>query len=84
MNINENKNPKEKNDSEEVKDYKFKKESEIIETKDSKLNIEEYELGWNKYAETINGRFAMIGFFAILLIELLSNTSFLSWSGIIN
>ena len=40
------------------------------------------EFGWSGYAERINGRFAMIGFTSILLIEAFSNTSFLHWAGI--
>ena len=39
--------------------------------------------GWTGYAERINGRFAMIGLLAVLLIEALSKTSFLEWAGII-
>ena len=40
--------------------------------------------GWSSYAERINGRFAMIGFFAILFIELLTKeSSFLHWSGLL-
>ena len=40
--------------------------------------------GWSTYAERINGRFAMIGFFAILLIELLTQeSSFLHWTGLL-
>ena len=38
--------------------------------------------GWSAYAERVNGRFAMIGFIMILLIEALSKTSFLHWAGI--
>ena len=41
------------------------------------------EFGWSGYAERINGRFAMIGFIAILLIEAFTQDSFLHWSGII-
>ena len=41
------------------------------------------EFGWSGYAERINGRFAMIGLFAVLLIEALTKTSFLEWAGII-
>ena len=37
--------------------------------------------GWSEYAERINGRFAMIGFTAILLIEIISNSNFLNWAG---
>ena len=40
--------------------------------------------GWSGYAERINGRFAMIGFISILLIEAISKTSFLHWAGILS
>ena len=39
--------------------------------------------GWSEYAERVNGRFAMIGFLAVLLIEGLSHSSFLHWAGFI-
>ncbi len=43
------------------------------------------DFGWSSYAERINGRFAMIGFFAILLVELFSQkASFLEWAGLLN
>ena len=40
--------------------------------------------GWSGYAERINGRFAMIGLTAVLLVEAISKISFLEWAGIIN
>ena len=43
----------------------------------------EYKFGWSSYSEITNGRFAMIGFLAIILIELFSNQSFLKWAGIL-
>ena len=47
-------------------------------------NIEdEYKFGWSSYSEITNGRFAMIGFLAIVLIELFSQQSFLKWAGIL-
>ena len=47
-------------------------------------NIEdEYKFGWSSYSERTNGRFAMIGFLAIILIELFSQESFLKWAGIL-
>ena len=47
-------------------------------------NIEdEYKFGWSSYSEITNGRFAMIGFLAIIIIELLSQQSFLKWAGIL-
>ena len=42
------------------------------------------EFGWSSYAERTNGRFAMIGLMAVLLVEALSKVSFLEWAGIIN
>ena len=39
--------------------------------------------GWSAYAERVNGRIAMIGFGAVLLIEALSGDTFLHWSGLI-
>ena len=58
------------------------------QTEDNKLyekSIEikdEYKFGWSSYSEITNGRFAMIGFLAIVLIELFSKQSFLKWAGI--
>ena len=48
------------------------------------IDIEnEYKFGWSSYSEKTNGRFAMIGFLAIILIELFSRQSFLKWAGIL-
>ena len=48
------------------------------------IDIEdEYKFGWSSYSEKTNGRFAMIGFLAIILIEIFSQQSFLSWAGIL-
>lgn len=38
--------------------------------------------GWNAYAEKINGRFAMIGFVLLLLLEVITGQSFWSWIGL--
>ncbi|WP_287278882.1 MULTISPECIES: chlorophyll a/b-binding protein [unclassified Okeania] len=38
--------------------------------------------GWNTYAEIINGRFAMVGFFILLLLELFTHQDFFSWLGL--
>ena len=59
------------------------------QTKDNKLDEksidieDEYKFGWSSYSEITNGRFAMIGFLAIILIELFSQQSFLKWAGIL-
>ena len=61
--------------NEQVGDNKLDEKS--IEIKD------EYKFGWSSYSEITNGRFAMIGFLAIVLIELFSKQSFLKWAGIL-
>ena len=38
--------------------------------------------GWNTYAEQINGRFAMIGFVLLLLIEFVTHQDFFTWLGL--
>ena len=61
--------------NEQTGDYKLDEKS---------INVEdEYQFGWSSYSEITNGRFAMIGFLAIILIELLSKQSFLKWAGIL-
>ena len=61
--------------NEQIEDNKLNEKS--IEIKD------EYKFGWSSYSEITNGRFAMIGFLAIVLIELFSKQSFLKWAGIL-
>ena len=61
--------------NEQIEDNKSDEKS--IEIKD------EYKFGWSSYSEITNGRFAMIGFLAIILIELFSKQSFLKWAGIL-
>ena len=61
--------------NEQIGDNKLDEKS--IEIKD------EYKFGWSSYSEITNGRFAMIGFLAIILIELFSQQPFLKWAGIL-
>ena len=66
------------------------KAMDLEETNSEEINIEEqsieiedrYKFGWSNYSEITNGRFAMLGFLAIILIELISQKSFLNWAGI--
>ena len=71
--IEQQKDPSQIN--EEIGDNKLDEKS--IEMND------EYKFGWSSYSEITNGRFAMIGFLAIILIELVSKQSFLKWAGIL-
>jgi len=61
--------------NENTRDNKLDEKSQEIEDK--------YQFGWSSYSEVTNGRFAMIGFLAIILIELFSQQSFLKWAGIL-
>ena len=60
-----------------------KTDSEINNLSPSATTNDIPEFGWSGYAERINGRFAMIGLMAVLLIEAISKISFLEWAGII-
>ena len=59
-------------------------DSEIENLSPSATTTDVPEFGWSGYAERINGRFAMIGLMAVLLVEALSKISFLEWAGIIS
>ena len=76
----ENESSKEKQkDSNYLKD-----KTSDIKLNEKPIDIEnEYKFGWSRYSEKTNGRFAMMGFLAIILIELFSQQSFLKWAGIL-
>jgi len=83
MNLNDNSNEliKEENDSSTPSTNDTKK---IEDQEDNFADLEDYNFGWSKYSEIMNGRFAMLGFLAIILIELINKQSFLNWIGLIN
>ena len=78
-------------DSEVVSENNIDKDlegdSEVVSENNIDKIIEDdtnmYKFGWSSYSEITNGRFAMIGFLAIILIELFSQQSFLKWAGIL-
>ena len=83
------------NSSEKSNSINEDNENKSDEIKDNNLNLgdenmqktfeeDKYVFGWGQYSEITNGRFAMIGFAAIILIEIISNKSFLNWAGIIH
>ena len=71
--------------TEEQKDENYINELTGDDKLDEKSILVEdgYKLGWSSYSEITNGRFAMIGFLAIILIELFSQQPFLKWAGIL-
>tara|TARA_B100000212_G_scaffold297236_1_gene240938 strand:+ start:33 stop:275 length:243 start_codon:yes stop_codon:yes gene_type:complete len=80
MNSSEKSNSINKDDENEINQNK----NESYNLKDQNTLEDEYVFGWGKYSEITNGRFAMIGFAAIILIEMISKKSFLDWAGIIH
>ena len=83
------------NPSEKSNSIKTDNKNDINQIKDDNLNLSDednqttlendrYVFGWGQYSEITNGRFAMIGFAAIILIEIISKKSFLDWAGIIH
>ena len=76
MNSNQEQNNEEIMDVEKIKSEAIKIDEQSIDTEDR------YKFGWSNYSEITNGRFAMLGFLAIILIELISHKSFLNWAGI--
>ena len=83
-------NPSEKNNSiktENINDIdQIKDDNFDLSNKENQMTLEEdkYVFGWGQYSEITNGRFAMIGFAAIILIEIISKKSFLDWAGFIH
>ena len=83
------------NSSEQSNSINEENKNEIDQIKDDNLDSEDsnnsksleegkYVFGWGQYSEITNGRFAMIGFAAIILIEMISKKSFLDWAGLIH
>ena len=68
-------------DNELLEDSDLTSEEKIDEVIEE--DTEMYNFGWSSYSEKTNGRFAMIGFISIILIELFSKQSFLKWAGIL-
>ncbi|MEM6591278.1 MAG: chlorophyll a/b-binding protein [Cyanobacteria bacterium P01_H01_bin.119] len=46
-------------------------------------NTERPKTGFNDYAERLNGRAAMVGFVAVIVIELITGKGILSWLGLV-
>ena len=76
MNSNQEQNNEETMDVDKTNSEEIKIDEQTIEIEDK------YKFGWSNYSEITNGRFAMLGFIAIILIELISQKSFLNWAGI--
>ena len=78
-------NPEQKNEKDvfQTSDQPSEDSPESPISSTSATTQDEPAFGWSAYAERVNGRFAMVGFIAILLIEALSKESFLRWAGML-
>ena len=76
MNSNQEQNNEDTMDLDKTNSEERQIDEQTIEIEDK------YKFGWSNYSEITNGRFAMLGFLAIILIELISQKSFLNWAGI--
>ena len=77
MNSNQEQNNEETMDVDKTSSEEIKIDEQTIKIEDK------YKFGWSNYSEITNGRFAMLGFLAIIIIELISQKSFLNWAGIL-
>ena len=77
MKSNQDQSNNENIDLEKINSEEIKIDEQSIETEDR------YKFGWSNYSEITNGRFAMLGFLAIILIEIFSQKSFLNWTGLL-
>ena len=84
MNPSKKNNSINKDNQNEIDQIKDDNLNYIDENNQTTLEEDKYVFGWGQYSEITNGRFAMIGFAAIILIEIISHKSFLDWAGIIN
>ena len=76
MNLDQNQKKEDALNVEKINSQESTIDQQSIEIEDK------YKFGWSNYSEVTNGRFAMLGFLAIILIEIISQKSFLNWAGI--
>ena len=76
MNSNQDQSNDENIDLEKINSEEINRDDQSMEIDDN------YKFGWSTYSEKTNGRFAMLGFLAIILIEFISQKSFLDWAGL--
>jgi len=56
-------------------------ESPNPEVQETEVQEPQPAFGWTPYAELINGRFAMIGFVALLILQFVTRQDFFTWLG---
>lgn len=58
-------------------------ESDTSKTPSSEASdVTQPGFGWTLYAERVNGRFAMVGFLSLLVLEIFTRQDFFTWLGL--
>ena len=57
-------------------------EPDSAKTTEATEAVDTPSFGWNDYAERLNGRFAMLGFAALLITQLFTRQDFWTWIGL--
>lgn len=59
-------------------------QSPVVPSPQADMSVSQPEpaFGWTAYAELINGRFAMLGFIALLVLELFTHQDLFAWLGL--
>ncbi len=57
-------------------------EEKLVDAATTGQNSIEPAFGWTKYAEQINGRFAMAGFSLLVILELFTKQDLITWLGL--
>jgi Chlorophyll A-B binding protein len=56
-------------------------EEKLANAASSDQNSPDPAFGWTKYAEQINGRFAMAGFVLLMILEFFTKQDLITWIG---
>jgi Chlorophyll A-B binding protein len=56
-------------------------EEKLVNAASSDPNSPDPAFGWTKYAEQINGRFAMAGFVLLMILEFFTKKDLITWIG---
>ncbi len=57
-------------------------EEKVVDNSAVENQLLDPAFGWTKYAEQINGRFAMAGFVLLLILEFFTKQDIITWLGL--
>jgi Chlorophyll A-B binding protein len=65
-----------------VSEYTMNAEKKLVDAASFGESSVEPAFGWTKYAEQINGRFAMLGFVLLIFLEFFTKQDLITWLGL--